>query len=228
MGGVYVTACLRGGDEYGEAWHEGGCLANKQHVYDDFIGCADGLVAEHKATRERLAIAGGSNGGLLVAVVANQRPDLCRAVLCSVPLTDMLRFHRFQFAKIWTKEYGDPDVAAEYRWIRPYSPVHNVRAGVAYPACLVAAGLHDGRVEAFHARKIAAAWQAATSSSRPILLSIDRSSGHGAASRKQLKEEQVDRFAFLLAQLGTDGITVRTLPATTPDAAPRPDAVPVR
>lgn len=223
MGGVYVTACLRGGDEYGEAWHEAGSLAHKQNVYDDFIACADGLVAAGKASRERLAIAGGSNGGLLVAVVANQRPDLCQAVLCSVPLTDMLRFHRFQFAKIWTKEYGDPDVEAEYRWIRPYSPVHNVRPGAAYPACLVTAGLHEGRVDAFHARKIAAAWQAATSSSRPVLLAIDRDSGHGAASRKQLKEDQLDRFAFLLSQLGREGMTIRAVDARP--VRPQPPAV---
>jgi len=223
MGGVYVTACLRGGDEYGEAWHAAGCLANKQNVYDDMIASAEGLVAQGKASRARLAIAGGSNGGLLVAVVANQRPDLCRAVLCAVPLTDMLRFHRFQFAKIWTKEYGDPDVEAEYRWIRPYSPVHNVRPGAAYPACFVTAGLHDGRVDAFHARKIAAAWQASTSSSRPVLLAIDRDSGHGAASRKQLKEDQLDRFAFLLAQLGREGITIRPVPApASPAVVPSP------
>lgn len=223
MGGVHVTACLRGGDEYGDAWHAAGSLGNKQNVYDDFIAAADTLVTQGLASRDRLAIAGGSNGGLLVAAVTNQRPDLCRAVLCSVPLTDMLRYHRFQYAKIWTKEYGDPDVEAEYRWIRPYSPVHNVRPAP-YPACLVTAGLHDGRVNAFHARKIAALWQSATTSTRPILLSIDRDSGHGAASRKQLKEDQVDRYAFLLAQLGTDGITIRVpkdaRPAVGPKASP--------
>lgn len=202
LGGVYAVACLRGGDEFGEAWHAAGCLANKQNVFDDLVAVADGLVAKGWASRDRLAIQGGSNGGLLVAACANQRPDLCRALICSVPLTDMLRFHRFQFAKIWTKEYGDPDVEEHFRWIRPYSPCHNVRAGAAYPAALVTAGLHDGRVNAFHARKIAALWQAASSSERPVLLSIDRDSGHGSASRQQLKADVLDRFCFLRSQLG--------------------------
>jgi prolyl oligopeptidase len=201
LGGVYAVACLRGGDEFGEAWHAAGCLANKQNVFDDFVAVADGLVAKGWASRDRLAISGGSNGGLLVAACVNQRPDLCRAVICSVPLTDMLRFHRFQFARIWTKEYGDPDDDSAYRWIRPYSPCHNVREGTAYPAALVTAGLHDGRVNAFHARKIAALWQAASVSGRPVLLSIDRDSGHGSASRRQLKADVLDRFCFLRSQL---------------------------
>jgi prolyl oligopeptidase len=202
LGGVHVVACLGGGDEFGETWHAAGCLANKQNVFDDFIAAADGLVAKGWVARERLAIHGGSNGGLLVAACANQRPDLCRAVVCSVPLTDMLRFHRFQFAKIWTKEYGDPELAEQCGWLRPYSPYHNVRDGAAYPAALVTAGLEDGRVNAFHARKIAARWQAATSSDRPILLSIDRDSGHGSASRKQMKADVLDRFCFLTEELG--------------------------
>jgi prolyl oligopeptidase len=202
MGGVFCAASLRGGDEFGEEWHAGGCLGKKQNVFDDFVAAADWLVSTGRAARERLAIRGGSNGGLLVAVVANQRPDLCRAVVCNVPLTDMLRFHRFQYAKTWTKEYGDPDEEACYRWIRPYSPYHNVVLGTAYPAALVTAGLEDGRVNAFHARKIAAAWQHATSSERPILLSIDRRSGHGSASKRQAKDEILDRFCFLRATLG--------------------------
>ena len=203
MGGVLAVACLRGGDEFGEDWHQAGCLAKKQNVFDDFIAAAEWLVAEGKAKRERLAIRGGSNGGLLVATCVNQRPDLCRAAVCEVPLTDMLRFHRFQYALEWTKEYGNPDVAEEFAWIRPYSPYHNVKAGTAYPAVFVTAGLHDGRVNAFHARKIVAQWQAATTSKdRPVLLHLDRSSGHGAASRKQAEEEILDRFCFLLQELG--------------------------
>jgi prolyl oligopeptidase len=202
LGGVYAVASLRGGDEFGEDWHCAGCLANKQNVFDDFIACADWLVTNGKAKRERLAVMGGSNGGLLVAAVANQRPDLCRAVVCSVPLTDMLRFHRFQYAKSWTKEYGDPDVKEQFDWIRPYSPYHNVKAGAAYPAALVTAGLKDGRVNAFHARKIVAKWQAATSSDRPILLALDRVSAHGPASLKQAKLDLLDRFCFLRMELG--------------------------
>ncbi len=204
LGGVFAVACLRGGDEFGEEWHKAGSLGTKQNVYDDLIAGTDWLVSTGRAHRDRLAIQGGSNGGLLVAVVTNQRPDLCRAVVCSVPLTDMLRYHRFQYAKVWTKEYGDPDVEAEYRWIRPYSPVHNVKGGAAYPSSLVTAGLHDGRVNAFHARKIAAAWQAATASERPILLSIDRASGHGSSSRLQAKADLLDRMCFLLSELDGD------------------------
>ncbi len=201
LGGVTAIACLRGGDEFGEAWHQAGCLGNKQNVYDDFIAGADWLVSSGKTSRDRLAIQGGSNGGLLVAVCVNQRPDLCRAGISGVPLTDMLRFHRFQYAKSWTKEYGDPDVKEHFEWIRAYSPYHNVEPA-AYPAMLVTAGFHDGRVDAFHARKMVAQWQHHTTSHRPILLMIDRDSGHGSSSLIQLKDESTDKFAFLLMQLG--------------------------
>lgn len=202
QGGVYAAASLRGGDEFGEDWHAAGCLGTKQNVFDDMIACADGLVAAGKVQREKLAIMGGSNGGLLVAAVANQRPDLCRAVVCSVPLIDMLRYHRFQYAMSWTKEYGDPDVKEHFDWIRPYSPYHNVKDGAAYPAALVGAGLKDGRVDAFHARKIVARWQEASSSPHPILLNLDRESGHGAASLLQAKRQILDRFCFLRMELG--------------------------
>jgi prolyl oligopeptidase len=201
LGGVLAVACLRGGDEFGEAWHQAGCLANKQNVFDDFIAAADWLVATGKAARERLAIQGGSNGGLLVATCINQRPDLAAAVICSVPLTDMLRFHRFQFAESWTKEYGNPDVPEECAWIQPYSPVHNVETGTAYPAILVTAGLKDGRVNAFHARKIVAAWQAATTSTDPILLRIDRKGGHGAANISRAYDTILDQWCFLFVEL---------------------------
>jgi len=201
-GGVLAVACLRGGDEFGEAWHQAGSLANKQNVYDDFIAAADWLVSSGRAKRERLAIQGGSNGGLLVAVCVNQRPDLCRAAVCSVPLTDMLRYHKFQFAKSWTKEYGDPDEAAAFAWIRPYSPYHNVKPA-AYPAVLLTAGLKDGRVNAFHARKMAAQWQHATTSSRPILLRIDRKGGHSAAGLSRALQTILDEWCFLLGELGS-------------------------
>ncbi len=201
QGGVFAVANLRGGEEFGDAWHDAGCLGNKQNVFDDFIAAADWMVETGKASRERLAVQGGSNGGLLVATVVNQRPDLVRAGISSVPLTDMLRFHRFQFAKSWTKEYGDPDIEQEFNWIRPYSPYHNVKEGVAYPAMLVTAGLHDGRVDAFHARKIAAKWQAASSSGRPILLRINRESGHGSTSLDHYKAELLDEMAFLHMEL---------------------------
>ena len=202
MGGVFCVANLRGGNEFGEAWHQGGCLGNKQNVYDDFIAAADWLVESGRASRDKLAIQGGSNGGLLTAVVANQRPDLCRAGISSVPLTDMLRFHRFQFAKSWTKEYGDPDVKAEFDWIRPYSPYHNAKPGKRYPAMFVTAGLHDGRVNPFHARKMAALWQAQVAPDRPILLWIDRESGHGSSSLEHYKKDLLAEFTFLFLELG--------------------------
>ena len=198
LGGVLAVACLRGGDEFGEGWHKDGCLGNKQNVYDDFIAAADWLVETGKASRGKLAIQGGSNGGLLTAVVANQRPDLCRAVISAVPLTDMLRYHKFQFAKSWTMEYGDPDKPEEFAWIRPYSPYHNVKDGTAYPAILLTAGLKDGRVNAFHARKMAAQWQRATSSDHPVLLRIDRKGGHGAAGLKRALDGVLDQWSFLL------------------------------
>jgi len=203
-GGVWATACLRGGLEFGEAWHEAGSREHKQNVFDDFVAGADWLVETGRARRERLAILGRSNGGLLVAACVNQRPDLCRAVVCGVPLTDMLRFHRFQYAASWTREYGDPDVAGEFAWIRPWSPYHNVRTGAAYPAILVTAGLFDGRVNALHARKIVARWQAATTGERPILLSLDRASGHGSASVRQRVEDVFRTFVFLDRELGVD------------------------
>jgi prolyl oligopeptidase len=201
LGGVFAVANLRGGAEFGEAWHEAGSRGQKQNVFDDFIAAADWLVASGKASRERLAIQGGSNGGLLVAAVVNQRPDLCRAAISSVPLTDMLRFHRFQFAKAWTPEYGSPDVPEEFAWLKAYSPYHTVKPA-AYPAILVQAGIADGRVDAFHARKIAARWQAATSSTHPVLLAIDRESGHGASSVVQLQAELLDEVCFLAKELG--------------------------
>jgi prolyl oligopeptidase len=204
-GGVLAVASLRGGDEFGETWHEAGCLSCKQNVFDDFIAVADGLVASGRASRERLAIRGGSNGGLLVATCINQRPDLCRAVVCEVPLTDMLRYHRFQDALSWTKEYGNPDVAEHFEWLKAYSPYHNVKDGAAYPAILVTSGITDGRVNAFHARKIVARWQAASSSGHPVLLRIDRDSGHGSASLQQYRAELIDVFTFLEAELRPAG-----------------------
>jgi len=204
QGGVHAVACIRGGDELGEAWHKAGCLGNKQNVFDDFIAAADWLVNTGRATRAKLAIQGGSNGGLLTAVVVNQRPDLCRAAISSVPLTDMLRYHRFQFAKSWTMEYGDPDLEEQFRWIRPYSPYHNAAQDTAYPAVLLTAGLEDGRVNAFHARKMAAVWQRASVSGRPILLRIDRKGGHGAAGLSRYLEEQLDEWCFLLLELDGD------------------------
>jgi prolyl oligopeptidase len=165
-GGVYAIAGLRGGYEYGEAWHHAGRRANKQNVFDDFHAAADWLVAQGYTSRDRLALHGGSNGGLLMGVAVTQRPDLAPAVWCAVPLLDMIRFPQFLIARLWTDEYGDPDVAEEFGWLHAYSPYHHVHDGGAYPAVLFTTAEGDTRVDPCHARKMAAALTAA-SSTRP-------------------------------------------------------------
>ena len=162
-GGVFAVACIRGGAEAGEDWHRAGMREHKQQVFDDFAAAADWLVAEGRTDRDRLAIRGGSNGGLLVAATITQRPDLCRAAVCAVPLTDMVRFPRFLIARLWTPEYGDPDVADEFAWLWAYSPYHHLVEGTCYPATLVLTGEEDSRVDPAHARKFGAALAWATS-----------------------------------------------------------------
>jgi prolyl oligopeptidase len=204
-GGLYAIAGLRGGFEHGEAWHEAGKRANKQNVFDDFHAAADWLVAEGYTTRDRLAIAGGSNGGLLVGAALTQRPDLCRAVWCAVPLLDMIRFPNFRIARLWTDEYGDPDVADEFGWLWAYSPYHRVRDGVEYPAVLFTTAEGDTRVDPLHARKMAARLQAAASSQaeRPVLFSQEGRAGHGVGKPVGKRaDEQADVLTFFSWQLG--------------------------
>jgi prolyl oligopeptidase len=200
-GGVYAEANLRGGSEFGEEWHRAGMLARKQNVFDDFIAAAEYLVAERITTPGRLAIYGGSNGGLLVGAALTQRPDLFRAVVCAVPLLDMLRYHHFQIAKLWIPEYGSPDDPQAFEWLRAYSPYHRVRNGTAYPAVLLVTAERDTRVDPMHARKMAARLQEATTSGRPILLRIEPMAGHGVGKPlvKQI-EESTDVWSFLLWQ----------------------------
>ena len=165
-GGLLAIANLRGGGEYGEEWHQAGMLGKKQNVFDDFLGAAEWLI-EHKYTnRDKLAIQGGSNGGLLMGAALTQRPDLFRAVVCQVPLLDMLRYHKFLIARLWIPEYGSADNAEQFKWLYAYSPYHHVKDGTAYPAVLIEAAESDGRVDPLHARKMAARLQAATSSDR--------------------------------------------------------------
>ena len=197
-GGVYAVANLRGGGEFGEAWHRAGMLESKQNVFDDFIAAIEYLGSSGIADARRIAVFGGSNGGLLVAVVATQRPELVRAVVCVVPLTDMLRFHRFLIARLWIAEYGDPDVPRDAEILRGYSPYHNVRDGVAYPAMLIETAESDSRVDPMHARKFAARLQAATSGVAPILLYVEPKAGHGVGKpRHKVVAELADRWAFL-------------------------------
>jgi prolyl oligopeptidase len=202
-GGVFALPNLRGGGEYGEAWHRAGMLEQKQHVFDDFLGAAEWLIAEGYTSPDHLAILGGSNGGLLVGAAVTQRPDLFRAVVCSVPLLDMLRFHHFLIARLWVAEYGSADDPAQFDFIHAYSPYHHVEAGTAYPAILLTASESDTRVAPLHARKMAAKLQAASSSGQPVLLRIESEAGHGIGKplAKQL-DEQTDTWSFLMWQLG--------------------------
>lgn len=203
QGGVVAIPNIRGGGEYGEGWHQAGILANKQNSFDDFIGAAEWLIAQRYTRPERLAVAGGSNGGLLVGAMLTQRPELFRAVLVQVPLLDMLRYHRFLIARLWIPEYGSPDEPTPFRWLRAYSPYHHVRPGVAYPAVLLATAESDTRVDPMHARKMAARLQAATSADRPILLRLEAQAGHGAGKpRSKALDELTDSWTFVFFELG--------------------------
>ncbi len=204
-GGTYAIAGLRGGAEYGEAWHHAGWRQNKQNVFDDFHAAADWLVASGYTSRRRLAIAGGSNGGLLVGAAVTQRPDLCAAVWCAVPLLDMVRFPQFLIAQLWTTEYGDPTVVEEFGWVHAYSPYHHVRVGPHYPAVLLTTAEGDTRVDPLHARKMAATLQWAVADqphARPVLLHQEGRAGHGVGKPVGKRvDEQADVLAFFDWQL---------------------------
>ena len=202
-GGLYAVAHLRGGGEYGEDWHRAGMLANKQNVFDDFAAAAEFLVRDGHAAPDRVAIMGGSNGGLLVGAALTQRPELFRAVICQVPLLDMVRYHLFRIARLWIPEYGSPEDADAFRWLYAYSPYHRVRDGTRYPAVLIMTGESDSRVDPLHARKMAARLQAATASGLPVLLRVESRAGHGQGKplSKSL-DEWTDTWTFVFAELG--------------------------
>ncbi len=205
-GGVYALAGLRGGGEYGDAWHEAGMLERKQNVYDDFIAAAEWLIAQKYTKPEKLAVSGGSNGGLLTGAVLTQRPELFGAVISAVPLLDMLRYQSFLMARYWIPEYGTAENPEHFRFLRAYSPYHNVKKGTKYPAVLLTAGENDSRVHPLHARKMAALLQASTASdpaTKPILLWVDREAGHGQGKPLALRVRDVaDQRMFLMWQLG--------------------------
>ncbi|MGD0824840.1 MAG: prolyl oligopeptidase family serine peptidase [Terriglobales bacterium] len=206
-GGIYAVANLRGGAEFGEDWHRAGMLEKKQNVFDDFIAAGEYLIAQKYTDRDHLAIQGGSNGGLLMGAMITQRPDLFRAVVCAVPLLDMLRYQNFQIAKLWVPEYGSADDAKQFDWLYAYSPYHHVKPGQEYPAILFMTGDTDTRVDPMHAKKMAALMQAeaknGASKERPILLRIETKAGHGQGKpvTKQI-EENTDMYSFLFWQLG--------------------------
>ena len=202
MGGVYVMANLRGGGEYGEQWHEAGTKLKKQNVFDDFIGAAEWLVAHKVTSPAKLAIGGGSNGGLLVGAAMTQRPELFGAALPAVGVMDMLRFHKFTIGWSWTSDYGSADNADEFKALVKYSPLHNLKPGTAYPATMVTTADHDDRVVPAHSFKFAATAQAAQAGCNPIIIRIDTKAGHGAGkpTAKQI-EEVADRWGFLTKAL---------------------------
>jgi prolyl oligopeptidase len=206
-GGVYAVANLRGGAEFGEDWHRAGMLDKKQNVFDDMIAAAEHLIAERYTDKTHLAIQGGSNGGLLMGAMITQRPDLFRAVICQVPLLDMLHYQNFQIAKLWVPEYGSADNPEQFKWLYAYSPYHHVKAGVEYPAILFMTADTDTRVDPMHAKKMAAEMQAeaknGASKTRPILLRIESKAGHGQGKpvAKQI-EEYTDIYSFLFWQVG--------------------------
>jgi prolyl oligopeptidase len=204
-GGLVAIPNIRGGGEYGESWHQGGMLGRKQNSFDDFIAAAEWLVRERYTRPERLAVAGGSNGGLLMGAVLTQRPELFRAVVIQVPLLDMLRYHRFLIARLWIPEYGSPDDAEAFRWLRAYSPYHHVRPGTRYPAVLLATAESDTRVDPMHARKMTARLQAATGSGHPVLLRLESRAGHGAGKPlTKVLDELTDTWTFVFSEVGVE------------------------
>jgi len=203
LGGVFAMPVLRGGSEYGEAWHEAAMFERKQNAFDDFFAAAEWLIDERITRPERLAIGGGSNGGLLVGAALTQRPELFGAALPAVGVMDMLRFHKFTIGWAWVPEYGSADEPAQFPFLRAYSPLHNVRPGTRYPATLVTTADHDDRVVPGHSFKFAAALQAAQSGSAPVMIRIETKAGHGAGKPvARMIDEQADRWAFLVKVLG--------------------------
>jgi prolyl oligopeptidase len=204
-GGVYAAPNIRGGGEYGEAWHRAGMLANKQNTFDDFIAAAEWLIENGYTRPPRLAVWGGSNGGLLIGAFITQRPDLARAAIAGAALLDMIRFHRHSIGSIWTPEYGSPEDPDEFEWLYAYSPYHQVVEGTEYPAVLLEAADTDTRVHPSHALKMTARLQAATSSDHPILLRFERQAGHaGGTGMTRILEELVDEYSFLMRELNVE------------------------
>jgi prolyl oligopeptidase len=206
-GGTLAIPNLRGGGEYGEEWHQAGTKLNKQNVFDDFIAAAEWLIANQYTCREKLAIGGGSNGGLLVAACLTQRPDLFAAVLPAVGVLDMLRFHKFTIGWAWCSDYGSPENPEEFKALYAYSPLHNLKPGTHYPATLITTADHDDRVVPAHSFKFAAGLQATHAGEAPVLIRIETKAGHGADKpTTKIIEEVADKWAFLIRVLGMDKV----------------------
>jgi prolyl oligopeptidase len=201
-GGIWVTANLRGGAEYGEAWHKAGMLEKKQRVFDDFIAVAEQLIAEKYTSAAKLGIAGGSNGGLLVGAVMEQRPDLFAVALPAVGVMDMLRYDRFTGGRAWVQEYGSSSDPAQFKTLMTYSPLQNVKPGTCYPATLVTTADHDDRVVPSHSFKFTAALQAAQGCAKPVLIRVETQGSHGYRPTDKRIAELADEWAFTAAQMG--------------------------
>ncbi len=202
QGFVYASVNMRGGSEYGEAWHDAGTKLKKQNVFDDFIAAAEWLIANKYTSKAKLAAQGGSNGGLLVGAVINQRPDLFRVAIPQVGVMDMLRFHKFTIGWNWIADYGSSDHAEEFKALHAYSPLHNIKPGGTYPATLVTTADHDDRVVPAHSFKYAATLQKSASPDRPVLIRIDTKSGHGASNVTKQIEATADIYAFIMHNMG--------------------------
>jgi len=210
QGGVLAVPNLRGGGEYGRNWYSAGIRESKQNTFDDFIAAAEWLIDRGYTNPGRLAVIGGSNGGLLVGAFITQRPDLAAAAVCQVPLLDMVRFTEFYGAGLWTPEYGDPADPEEFRWLHAYSPYHHVEPGTRYPAVLFTSGESDSRVHPSHAMKMTARLQNEGAGSRPVLLRYERGAGHGSGKpMSMITDELVDQYAFLFRELGVDPVFSR-------------------
>lgn len=204
-GGVFVFANIRGGGEFGEEWHKAGTLENKQNCFDDFIAAAEFLINKGYCNKEKLAIMGGSNGGLLVGACMTQRPELCKAVVCQAPVLDMLRYHKFYGAQTWIPEYGSAENKQDFEYLIKYSPYHNVKKGKKYPAVLFTTADTDTRVHPLHARKMAALMQNCNASNNPILLMTETKAGHGFGTPvSKIIEEFADKWTFIYKELGIE------------------------
>jgi len=204
QGGVYAMVNLRGGGEYGEEWHQAGTKMNKQNVFDDFIAAAEELIAKGYTNPERLAIMGGSNGGLLVGACMTQRPELFQVAIPQVGVMDMLRYHLFTIGWNWAGDYGtSADSKEMFEYLKGYSPLHNIRPGVAYPATLITTADHDDRVVPAHSFKFAATLQACQAGDKPVLIRIDTKAGHGGGKPLAKRiEEQADIYSFIFYNMG--------------------------
>jgi prolyl oligopeptidase len=202
LGGVYVTANMRGGAEYGEEWHKAGMLDKKQNVFDDFVAVAEALIRERYTSPQHLAIHGGSNGGLLVGAAMTQRPELFAVALPAVGVLDMLRYDKFTGGALWVSEYGAPSDTAAFKYLRAYSPLHNVRAGVCYPGTLVTTSDHDDRVVPSHSYKFTATLQEVQGCDKPVLIRVETMTSHGYRPTDKLIAELADRWAFAAANTG--------------------------